>query len=128
MSSKGRGRSSSKDEKRRDPGQRSSRPAPQPVADFADGAAFASRRGGETGGPAGPADGIEGAADGDAGTATDGAGSGDAGGADRGADVGDGDGDAEGDGVTTGAVGSAATSLGRREICSLTKLLTEDIA
>ena len=121
MSSKARERSSSKDVKRRDPGQRSSRPAPQPVAVFADGAAFASRRGGETGGPAGPADG-------DAGTDTDGAGSGDAGGADRVADVGDGDGDAEGDGVATGAVGSAATSLGRREICSLTKLLTEDIA
>lgn len=137
MSSKARERSSSNDPQGRDPGA-----VPQFVADFEGGALFASRRGGETGGPAG-------AADGDAGAAEAGAGGGDAGGAgvfaegtgpiagcadevaddESGDGVGDGAGDAPGaDEAGVGPAGSAVTSLGRRKIWALTKELTDDIA
>src|SRR5258707_15445126 len=52
-SSSMRGRSSSKGAQQRDQGQRSSRAAQQSAADFEGGAPLASRRGVETGGPAG---------------------------------------------------------------------------
>ena len=136
MSSKLRARSFSKGVQGRDPSR------PQFAADLGGGAAFASRRGGDTGGLAGAADGEAGAANGGARggdafaegvgpvaggiDADEGAADGVAEGVD-GDGVGDGDA-ATADGVGTGAAGSPAVSLDRHETCSLTNDLTDDAA
>jgi hypothetical protein len=95
-----------------------------------------SRRGVETGGPAGAADGAAGAAEGGArgaGEFAEGAGAvaGGAGAVAGAADgVGDGGGGAAagGDGIGAGGLGGAVASLERRKIYSLTIELTDDIA
>src|SRR5258707_13841974 len=69
MSSKARGRLFSNGTERREQGYRSSRAAPQFAAAFGGGSLLAARRGVETDGPAGAAEGGTGAAGGDAGGA-----------------------------------------------------------
>src|SRR5438552_16121303 len=126
------GRDSSNGAQQRDKGSRSSRAVPQFAGGFEGAATLASRRGVETGGPAG-------AADGGAGAAEDGAGGADEFGEGAGAVAGGagtvagaayrGDGAAAGgDGIGAGGVGGAVVSLGCRKICSLTKELTDDTA
>src|SRR5882724_10000865 len=131
MSSKARGRSFSSGVERR--AQGSSRAAAQSAADFAGGSLLASRRGVETGRPAGAANGGAGAAEGGARGAdvlAEGAGA-VAGGADAvggAADgVADGDGAAAagGDGVGAPGVGGADASLACRKIRSWMKELTD---
>jgi len=134
MSSKARGRSFSSGVERR--AQGSSRAAAQSAADFAGGSLLASRRGVETGRPAGAANGGAGAAEGGAGgadTLAEGAGA-VAGGADAVggaaggvADGGDGAA-AEGDGIGAGDAGGAVASLDCRKIRSCMKEPTDDIA
>ena len=133
MSSKARGRSSSKGAEPRDPEERSSRAAPRFAADLDGGSPFASRRGVAAGGPAGEADGGAGAAEGGAGGADAFAEGAEAvaggAGAVAGAAGGVADGDAAGaDGIGAGAVGGAVACLDRRKIRSSTKELTDDIA
>ena len=137
MSSRARGRSFSNGAERREQASRSSRPAAQFAADFAGGSPLASRRGVETGRPAGAADGGAGAAEGGARGAdvlAEGAGAvaggADAvgGAADGVADGGDGAVAAGGDGIGAGGAGGAVASLDCRKIRSWMKELTDDIA
>src|SRR5712675_353002 len=134
MSSRARGRSFSNGAERPEQASRSSRPAAQFAADFAGGAPLASRRGVETGRPAGAADGGAGAAEGSAGGADGGAegagavaGGADAvgGAADGVADGGDGPAAA---GIGAGDAGGAVASLDCRKIRSWMKEPTDDIA
>src|SRR6266481_4508680 len=117
-SSEALGRSFSNGVERR--AQRSSRPAPQFAADFAGGSPLASRRGVESGRPAGAADGGAGAAEGGAGGADGGAEG--AGGVAEG-----GDGPAAA-GIGAGGAGGAVASLDCRKIRSWMKEPTDDIA
>jgi hypothetical protein len=137
-SSSMRGRSFSKGAQQRDKESRSSRAAPRLAAGFEGGAPLASRRGVETGGPAGAADGGAAAAGalaggagalaGAAGAFEEGAGAvaGEAG-AVAGAADGVADGAAAGgDGIGAAGVGGGA-SVERRKMYSLTKELTEEL-
>jgi hypothetical protein len=144
-SSSMRGRSFSKGAQQRDKESRSSRAAPRLAAGFEGGAPLASRRGVETGGPAGAADGGAGASEGGAAAAgalaggagavagaagafEEGAGAvaGEAGAVAGAADgVADGGAAAGGDGI--GAAGVGGASVERRKMYSLTKELTEEL-
>lgn len=142
-----RGRSSSKGAQQRDLGSRSSRAAPRLAPDFEGGSPLASRRGVETGGPAGAADGAEGAAEGGAAAAgalaggagavagaagafEEGAGAvaGEAGAVAGAADgIADGGAAAGGDGFGAAGVVVGGAPLGFRKMYSLTKELTEEL-
>ena len=151
-SSSMRGRSFSKGAQQRDKESRSSRAAPRLAAGFEGGAPLASRRGVETGGPAGAADEGAGAAEGGAaaaGALAGGAGAvgGGAGavagaagafetgagavageaGAVAGAADGVADGGAAAGGNGIGAAGVGGASVERRKMYSLTKELTEEL-
>jgi hypothetical protein len=130
-SSSMRGRSFSKGAQQRDKESRSSRAAPRLAAGFEGGAPLASRRGIETGGPAGAADGGAGAADGGAAAAgafEEGAGAvGGGAGAVAGAADGVADGGAAAGGDGIGAAGVGGASVERRKMYSLTKELTEEL-
>src|SRR5712671_682231 len=120
MSSRARGRSFSNGAERPEQASRSSRPAAQFAADFAGGSPLASRRGVESGRPAGAADGGAGGADGGAEGAGAVARGADAvgGAADGVADGGDGAA-AGGDGIGAGGAGGAVASLDCRKTAAM---------
>lgn len=123
MSSKARGRSFSIGAERREQGKRSSSAAPQFAAGFeVESPLDAARRGVETGGPTGAADGCAGGVGAVVGGADAAAGAADG--------VGDGgDGAAiGGDGIGAGGVGGTVASLDCGKIRSLTKELSDEIA